>query len=798
MRQMPRQSIPAVIVLLTLCSTALPQDPFGGDQAADPFGAAAGSAPAADPFGGGAQGAADPFGGGAAPAPAAAPRRQAEDDQTLPDPTEADPVVLAIGDMNPTTPKDLMFAVQTLYDVGHAEEAKKYLAKLLAATPTRDQLEAMHEEYGGSFFHRLSKDPRMQPEGQQLGRAVADAAYEASREPERLERLVRELSDPSPSTRRHALEDLLRADRAAFDPMLKALADSKRAAEHPQVREAFLEFGQPVIEPLLGATETPNLSLRQEVIRILGQFETPRAITILISPALREDAPPAIRQAAREALIRIVGAVPSTYEATRYLQRKVQAYLDGTLAGPLDYEDLITMWRWDDKQNTIVPHRYKSAEASRMQAARLARQLTALAPDNTDYRRLYLVTNLMDAKIVNGLDRPLPEDAGTIYADAVDAGPDAVEDVLADAMKHDYVPAAIGAAEVLGGFDDEQLLRSTDGRPRPLTLALRHGDRRLRLAAADAIMRIDPQVAYPGSSYLPETLAYLIRTLGSRRALVSHPRVEKAQTLVGMLNRIGYDADAATSGKQTFRLASTNPDYEFVLISDAVDFPTAAETIQAFRKDPRTSGLPVGLMAREDYYQQVQAQAERDPLVEAFPRPHTNQDIAFQVTRLLALAGYQLVSYDQRLEQADRALEHLLHLAENSRQTPFYDLYRHREAIKSALFTPHLSTKAAQVLGLLGSPDAQRSLVTLASQHARPLAERQAAAEGFELAVQRHGLLLTRDEILLQYDRYNQSESLDSGTQQVLASILDTIERPSQQASATTETAGTGIEAGEG
>jgi hypothetical protein len=265
--------------------------------------------------------------------------------------------------------------------------------------------------------------------------------------------------------------------------------------------------------------------------------------------------------------------------------------------------------------------------------------------------------------------------------------------------------------------------------------------------------------------------------------------------LVGLLNRIGFDADAATSGKQTFRRASMNPDYEFVLISDAVDFPDANETIQAFRKDPRTSSLPIGLMAREEYFKRAQDQAERDPLVEAFPRPHNNQGMAFQVSRLLALAGHQLVTYDERLAQSDRALKYLLHLAETADQTPFYDLYRQEEAIKSALFTPHLSTQAARVLGLLGSPDAQNSLVNLASQRARPLPERQAAADGFDLAVKRHGLLLTRSEIMLQYERYNQSESLDSGTQQVLASILDAIEHPSQQANAATET---GIEASDG
>ena len=37
--------------------------------------------------------------------------------------------------------------------------------------------------------------------------------------------------------------------------------------------------------------------------------------------------------------------------------------------------------------------------------------------------------------------------------------------------------------------------------------------------------------------------------------------------------------------------------------------------------------------------------------------------------------------------------------------------------------------------------------------------------------------MLTQQDILLQYDRYNASETLDEQTQQVLGGILDSIER---------------------
>ena len=41
-----------------------------------------------------------------------------------------------------------------------------------------------------------------------------------------------------------------------------------------------------------------------------------------------------------------------------------------------------------------------------------------------------------------------------------------------------------------------------------------------------------------------------------------------------------------------------------------------------------------------------------------------------------------------------------------------------------------------------------------------------------------HRVLLTSQEILLQYDRYNNSEQLDRETQLVLGSLLNSIEAP--------------------
>jgi hypothetical protein len=187
-------------------------------------------------------------------------------------------------------------------------------------------------------------------------------------------------------------------------------------------------------------------------------------------------------------------------------------------------------------------------------------------------------------------------------------------------------------------------------------------------------------------------------------------------------------------------------------------------------------------MGRLETLRAAEQFAESDPLVEAFPQPLDITGMSYQGGRLLRLAGRGLVGYDERLDQAASALEHLDRLASQPQVYGFYDLHRLLPALRDALSTPQLSVQAASVLGKLGAPDAQRALVTLVGQQAMPLAARQAAARAFAEAVQERGVLLTRPEILLQYERYNQSEHMDAGTQQVLGLILDAIEAPGKAA----------------
>jgi HEAT repeat protein len=686
------------------------------------------------------------------------------------------PVLVTVRESNPTTRSELVRAIEMLLRIKARQEAKKYLAKLIAAGGNEQELADLVKDHRAGIFVRIGREEALQPEGAQYVRAVLEACAKYARDPARIDDLIKELSSPDEFVRRNAVLNLRNAQEAAVNPMLKVLADPARAGEHYYVRWGLRQLRAPAIEPLLGAVQTPDDALKAQVIEVLGAMGARRALTFLVRPYVADDADPQLRRAAARALEQIVGLLPDRRDAERYLLKQLQTYIKGAMPLVPDHNGLIRLWHWNPEKNEVVPIMHLGADAARVAAGHAAAELYLLRPDNPAYRRYYLRTMLSSAKIVAGLDRRLPDGEGTVREMARKMGPEAVEEVLDSAVREGDVMAAIGAAEVLGDFGNAALLASTDGQPRPLTEALRHPDRRLRLAAADAIMRIDPTEPYAGSSFLPEALGFFAGTVGLRRALVGHHRPSEAQTLVGMLSHMGFDADAAYTGRMTFLKAVNSPDYEFILISDALDLPQVTELLQMLRRDRRTAALPVGIMARVERLNTLKDQMSFDPLTEVFPVPRDDRSMNFQARRLLQMAGRHLVPYDERIVQAVVALDYFAQLAGDGEKYAMYDVLRQETAVEAALYLPELTERAANVLGLIGSPQAQRALVDFASRNALPLKQRQAAVDGFAQAVSRRGVLLTIPLIELQYERYNKSETQPPETQQVLGAILDTIE----------------------
>ena len=695
------------------------------------------------------------------------------------EPKSVDPVVQLVLDSNPQTPPELMRAVDSLVKLGADEAARPLLEKLIAANLGQAQLAALARQFGSDSLLRLAGSKALQPESGKFAEAALEAFDQFTRDPARLAAATRDLSSPDAEVRRAARVDLAEGRDAAVAHLLSALADSERGQEHAAIAGALASLRSLARGPVTGALATKDPAFKGRVMRLLGEMGVDGAAILMTGPAARDESPE-VQAAARDALLRILGAAPNRDQASQALRRQIDQYLRGVRPYSPDHRGLVTLWHWDDAARKTQPASYPADDVGILLAARLARDLYALNPDNASDRRLFLATSLEAAKIRHGFEKPIRQIAGQadgIYREASALGPEVVEDLLDFAVDQEMFGAAAAAAEILGETGSPAVLASADGRPRPLVRAVRSRDRRLRFAALAAVMKIRPREPFAGASHVPEALGFFAGTSGGRLAVIGHPRSQQGQNLLALLGPLGYDGEVAYRGRRLLEAAGESADVDLILVHMDIDRPRIREVLYQLRKMPQTGRAPIGIISSLDDLEEAQRLAYGDPLTDAFPRPHNAEAMEKQVARLAKHAGRSLISDRERRAQATASLGWLRELSETRRN--FYDLIQQAEAAETALRVPDLAAAAAPVVANLGTASGQRALLNLASERAIPIETRQTAAKSFRDAVAAHGILLTTEEITRQYDRYNASETADAETQKVLGFVLDVIEAPS-------------------
>lgn len=694
-----------------------------------------------------------------------------------PAPEPMTPGVAAIMATKPSTPAEQVRAAKILAGLDRPDLAKQLLTQVLAANLDQAQLFALEQRFGAPLFVNLSVRPELEPEGKQLADAVLDAAQAVLQDSARLDGLVAQLSSEDEGQRVAAIEGLLQGGRVSIGVLIGVLADPTRAIEHDMARAALGQFGQAAVGPLLSALDGGDAKLKIEAIRTLAGMGAREAVPFFLAPAVAPGTDEELQTIAKRGLITFGRPIPDASVASAMLILVAKDYLSGRRHFRENLDGNVTVWTWDADAHRPVSTVRPAHDAAMAYAARLTADAHRLTPNDHQVRVLYLTCLLEEAAQAAGLENRLPIEADSPAGIAASAGLGVVEDVLVYAMEHDYIGAAIAAVRILGerGNMLEQL--RAEGSGTPLIQAVKHDNPQLRFAAVEAVVQLDPATAFPGSSAVVDAVCHFATSQGERRALVAGPSTSESQRIGGHLAALGYVVDTARSGRELMELALRSTDYELVLVDEGLQQPTVQFLLQQLRHDNRTARLPVGIWARDGRLPKAEHDARRDPLVTAFPRPHSQEVVDWQVEQVLSLAGRQRLNSEQRLQQAGQAMQWL---ADWSAGHPVFRLPKKIDAVYEALFIPQLAPAATTILANTGTPEAQKALIELASRFTQPLPRRKQAVEALWDNTEGHGILLTSSEILRQYDRYNESEKLDASSQQVLSAILNCLEAPAK------------------
>ena len=733
---------------------ALAQDPFGEEAIDDPFG-----------------------GGGAA----------AGDTKLRPSDLvgEKYPALEAIRESNPSKPHQLALAIDALLAFGAGEEeevaakfhdlAKSYFDQLKSAALDEAELAELAGDVGPAIFFRMAESSVLGDDAPTFVQKVIDAAEAQSRRPDRLRQLARAAMNPNPEVRLRTLTDLKIAGTAAVPPLLELLADPATADGHRYLRDMLAHLGNFAVAPMIGALESPDQNFKVQVIQTLQQRGAGRANIYLLSAYLSPRSKPALRAAARGAIETLAGSPVSREQAISLLRGSIKGYLSGNYSLTEGPHDQVTLWHWDTSRRKLVSAKYSQRIAQAVTAARLGRELADAVPEDSQAESLFLLSNLEAAKLLAGWDELAAEGpAKDIVARIASLPPETLNATLARALDQDRIPAALAAIELLIPAGDHHLLHTGTTEPAALVRAASHTDRRVRYIATVALHQLDAGHPFPGSSALARNLRYFAGATGLRRAVVADPRLDRGSQTASLLTQVGLEADIATNGREAITLAMASPEVELMLIDFTIARAAIGEVLRQLRLDPRTAELPVGIIAHPKDLRAAQQHGDDDPLTLVFVRPRDVASVEHRVGQLTATLEDRFVASPQRLGMAAFALTMLTERVKSSR-TPF-DVTTLGSDITAAIYVEETSAAALGLLALVGTREAQRALLELASSSLQPIARRRAALKAFAANVRRNRVRLVTDDLLHQYELYNASETLDADTQAVLGGVLDVLE----------------------
>jgi HEAT repeat protein len=640
----------------------------------------------------------------------------------------------------PQTPMELWSAIDYLVRTGQIKQAVPYLNKLMSSQLDDATLIQIRDKFGTGSILRLEDDPATRKYAQPLVEKLTEAARRHAIHPDRIARFVAALSK-STEEQEYAVARL----REAGPDAVPFLVDALDRAGIPAEERALLarnmgRLDRTAVPALLAVLDSPDAQLAVDAATALGRIGDPRAVPFLTYPAAAAETPPAVRQAAREAIARLTGKPFASQPRTpaKVLTDAARSFHRHQVEFP---GDPVVIWTWDNNRKAPVPRQVSRSDAEALLGLRLARQALRLEPRNFD-AQVVLVSVALEKAIERVGFSAFPAGDQATFAMAVAAGPRVLGEVLHEAIADGKTDLAAAAATALGQVTDRALL-SSGGHPHPLVEALGAPGARLQFAAAKALVDIAPTQPFPGSSRIVPTLARFANTQSLPRAMVIDSNPTRGSKLAGFLRTLGYEAVLETTGDRGFREAVETADVELVLISHDL-FQGAwglVDTLTNFQTDARTANVPVYV------YGPLNLTTNRPNLLTSFPRvKYLVQPVdAASLERLLGGKPAKLTDAE-RTSYAQEATSLLARIASQPNSPLAADLTAAEPALAAGLRTPGTSLAASTALGDVADPSAQRSLADTVLDPSRPIELRRASATQLARSIQRFGPLIAADQ----------------------------------------------------
>jgi hypothetical protein len=666
----------------------------------------------------------------------------------------------------PTNAAEFWNALQFEIDVGKFDLAARHLRGLVNYKATDADLVKLADEVGMAAFLRLrniqkwSDDPKVDKEAkanvETLIKQVTAAVNKVRKDPVRIQALIKNLN-ASPEENAYAIKELYRSGAAAVPYLIDALRAAE-PGEKLRLLDALRRMGPDTIEPMIAALDSNDPQLQVDLIRIFEQRNARQVVPHLWFLAGSPTQPDAVRRMATEALSYFLTIKPGrlppakvelTREAERYYRHEVK-FIDPAA---------VVVWRWDGAhvvQGWPGAPTITAAKAEEYWGMRFAGQALIIDPAYQPAQLVLLSLVLERAQGAAGLDKMLDREAPAVHALLATVHPDLVMAVLDRALREHRLPVILGAVRDLGERDEVRAYRPVGRSQPPLVQALNYPDRRVQMAAVDALMRIPGSAASLATARVVEVL---------RRAVAAEPAVrEPAKVLVGWFNEdvrngvaaavadAGFEPVKVSTGREMLQRLNRASDIALLLFEETLPDPGLANLLGQLHADKNAGRLPILLAASEPRQGPLRRFTALYPNVTVFPAPLALDARALRtaIRPRLGDPDSPTLSAAELKAFSEKAISYLARL---SRGEPAgYDVTPAGPTVLEALRAPSKLTPEGQIAALevasrLKGRDAQTVIADVLTDPKRSTSVRVKAADMLVRHIQQYSPLLTRAQV---------------------------------------------------
>lgn len=699
------------------------------------------------------------------------------------------------------TPKELMNAANELSKVGRIEIAGVLLKRFLDTEATPEQLAEINVTIGTADIIRILAEKELQPQGRLAVERVIEGTQrfrqslpEPSAKPE-----LNRIRSGRPEDVTGGVQAIWHGSEVTLPELIEILCTTQDQQELAEIDALLRSMWNDAQNALAVMLESSEPQVVQRCAQMLYARVPTESAYLFYPGAFGRELDDSTRAAVQSYVTRLTSQKPTPEEAALQLVKVAREFAGRDRVLRIDSEGLSKFWVFDAENGKAKLLQMPAEDAFRAKSSQLATYAYRIAPELPRVKVYHFLSRLEQAYHENGLDKPFDADASPLSAEIAALSLEELEAILTEAVKDNITGAGVIAAEELGKRGNAESLlypqvNSRTGRgtfaTRALVQATQSSDRRIRFAATTAIVRLQPQKAYPGSSLVSESLLWFARSEGKPRVVIATPKTSDATHLAGFFHQLGYVTSIAHTSGEAMREALATPDVELVFIDSRCRSPIVQVFAQNMRIDAKTHEIPIAIFTRDENELKATPIVKPLPLMSTFernlsnttfmdslsmvvPEPQDAESTEFLINRVKRMTGAKAVPTEIRLAQAKTALAGIIDLTEN--YSRIYRIENLELLARETAYSPVLYEEGLTLLSLIRSNGAQNTLVEIATQPSFSLQARTTARDAFMKSVEKHGVLIRGTQVKTLIDTLTRQYDQES-PDPVLESIMETIE----------------------